>query len=380
MTSQPPLSTLVTSLPRSGIRAIAAFAGNRPGLVHLEYGEPSMLTPEPIRKAAAQAVLEERMVYTPTAGPMRLRELISEKLKRVNGYDAAPEQVFVTPGGVGALFLALAAVLNPGDAVLLPDPGWPNAAGQARILQAEPVFYPLDPKNGFLPDPDGWRIPPHCKAVVINSPANPTGAVFPRDLVERIARVAERHGLWVISDEVYDQIYFDRAPTSIFQVQPERAMAVYSFSKTYAMTGWRLGYLVAPAQVVEPLQRVAEAIFSSSSMVAQRAAEAALTSAGEYVPEMVAAYRRRRDLAVSLVREWGLYRYTPEGAFYLMVDVSAAGPAEEVARRLVTEKGVVAVPGTAFGRQAQHELRISLAASEEDIRRGLEAIRDLVQG
>ncbi|MBE3589325.1 MAG: aminotransferase class I/II-fold pyridoxal phosphate-dependent enzyme [Firmicutes bacterium] len=380
MTSPLTLSTLLGSLPRSGIRAIAAFAGNRPGLAHLEYGEPSMMTPEPIRRAAARAVLEERMVYTPTPGPARLRELISEKLRRVNGYEAAPEQVFVTAGGVGALFLALAAVLDPGDAVLLPDPGWPNAVGQARILQAEPLFYPLDAKNGFLPDPDSWRIPPHCKAVVINSPANPTGAVFPREVVERIAQVADRHGLWVISDEVYDEIYFDRAPTSIFQVRAERSMAVYSFSKTYAMTGWRLGYLVAPAEVVEPLQKVAEAVFSSTSMVAQRAAEAALAEAGPHVPEMVATYRRRRDLAVSLCRDWGLYRYTPEGAFYLMVDVSKAGPAEDVARRLVVEKGVVAVPGTAFGRQAQHELRISLAASEDDIRRGLQAIREIVEG
>lgn len=369
---------LLDRLPRSGIREIAEFAGDRAGLVHLEYGEPSLPTPEPIRRKVAQAVLERRMVYTPVRGPERLRELIAAKVREVNGYPASADEVFVTNGGTGGLFLALAAVLEPGASVLLPDPGWPNPVGMAHVLGARPHFYRLDPENGFLPDPGDWRVPADCRAVVVNSPANPTGSVFPEEVAAAIADLARRRGLWVISDEVYDQIYFDRRPTAMARLYPEGTISVYSFSKTYAMTGWRLGYLVGPAALLERLEKVAESVASSTSMPAQIAAEAALVEASGEVPAMVAAYRSRRDLAVRRAKELGLYRYTPEGAFYLMVDVSRAGASEEVARRLIEEKSVVATPGSAFGPSAAGYLRISLAAAEEDVECGLVAIAELL--
>lgn len=369
---------LLEVLPRSGIREMAALSQGRSGLIHLEFGEPSFMTPQVIREAAARAIQEERMTYTPTPGPLELREAIAKKVAEVNGYPCRPEEVFVTHGATGALLLAQAAILNPGDIILFPDPGWPNPISQAMALGARPTFYPLYPENGYILDPSRLSIPKGTKAILINSPANPTGAVFPREVLEGLAEVARREGLFVISDEAYDQIYFGEPPVSMRALYPEGTLAVYSFSKSFAMTGWRLGYLVGPEELLEKVQKVAEAFYSSTSMVAQKAALAGLRGAADDVAAMRLAYRDRRDQAVETAKELGLYRYTPQGAFYLMVDVSRAGDSREFAKRLLLEKGVVAVPGTAFGKVSAGELRLSLAASSEEIREGLRRIHQLL--
>ncbi|MDI3269288.1 MAG: aminotransferase class I/II-fold pyridoxal phosphate-dependent enzyme [Bacillota bacterium] len=370
---------LLEVLPRSGIREMAALSQGRPGLIHLEFGEPSFMTPPLIRQAAAHAIETERMTYTPTPGPLELREAIAQKVERINGYPCRPEEVFVTHGATGALLLAQASLLNPGDKILFPDPGWPNPISQALSLGAQPEFYPLPSENGYIPDPSRLTIPKGTKAILINSPANPTGAVFPREVLEDLAALARREGLFVISDEAYDQIYFEKAPVSMRALYPEGTLAVYSFSKSFAMTGWRLGYLVGPEELLQGVQKVAEAFYSSTSMVAQKAALAGLKGAAADVEAMRLAYRERRDQAIEAARELELYRYTPEGAFYLMVDVAQAGDSREFAKRLLLEKRVVAVPGTAFGKVAARELRLSLAASSEEIREGLERIRQLLQ-
>ncbi len=372
------VSAMAASLPRSGIRAAASLAAGKEGLIHLEFGEPSVMAPLAVRQAAAEALLKQRMVYTPTEGPPALRQALSDKLWRVNGVEASPDEVFVTHGGIGALYLALATLLETGDEVLLPDPGWPNVVSQVLALGGVPRFYPLASEDGYLPDPDSWSIGPRTRAVVVNSPSNPTGSVFSGALMERVAAVASHHGLFVISDEVYDQIAYDARPVAMRPLYPERTLAVYSFSKTYAMTGWRLGYLVTPKNRVDATKRVAEAVYSSTSMVAQEAAKAALTVPEAEIQSVVATYHRRRDLALDRLREWGLYRYTPGGAFYLMVDVSAAGDTAAVHRRLIEEHGVVTVPGSAFGASAAGELRLSLAAKDEDIGRALDAVAEVL--
>ena len=371
-------SDLILRLPRSGIREAAALAGGRSGLAHLEFGEPDALTPEVIRKAAAKAIMEQRMVYTPTEGPGELRAAISQKLLEVNGDRVDPDEVFVTHGGIGGIFVALGAILNPGDGVMLPDPGWPNTVSISVAFGARPHFYPLDAQNGYLPDPDGWDIPGNTKVISLNSPSNPTGSVFPEDLTKRIVEIARKRGLWILSDEVYDQIYYDRKPVAVRPLYPERTVSIYSFSKTYAMTGWRLGYFAGPYGMAERVASLAETTYTSTSAVAQVAALAALREAGPTIPGMVRSYRERRDAALKLLETWGMKAYTPEGAFYLMVDVSEVGEAGDVARRLVEEKGVVTVPGTAFGEVTRGAIRISLASSLADIRRGLEAVRDLL--
>ena len=338
------VSAMAASLPRSGIRAAASLAAGKEGLIHLEFGEPSVMAPLAVRQAAAEALLKQRMVYTPTEGPPALRQALSDKLWRVNGVEASPDEVFVTHGGIGALYLALATLLETGDEVLLPDPGWPNVVSQVLALGGVPRFYPLASEDGYLPDPDSWSIGPRTRAVVVNSPSNPTGSVFSGALMERVAAVASHHGLFVISDEVYDQIAYDARPVAMRPLYPERTLAVYS----------------------------------STSMVAQEAAKAALTVSEAEIQSVVATYHRRRDLALDRLREWGLYRYTPGGAFYLMVDVSAAGDTAGVHRRLIEEHGVVTVPGSAFGASAAGELRLSLAAKDEDIGRALDAVAEVL--
>lgn len=380
MADTPQLSRLASDIPRSGIRQAQDLAGERTDLVHLEFGEPDFMTPEPIRRAVADAIWTTRMVYTPTPGPAELREALARKVRRVNGDEGAgAENVFVTHGGVGALMLSVATVVNPGDRVLVPDPGWPNYIGEVMSAGATPVPYPLRAADGYLPDPDAWPLTDDVRLVILNSPSNPTGSVTPPDISRRIADICRQRGIWILSDEVYDQIYFDVGPTAMRPLYPERTISVYSFSKTYAMTGWRMGYLVAPAEATEAMKKIAENIYSSTSAIAQKAAMAALSLGPAHVETMVAAYRTRRDLALGILDGFGKRHYTPEGAFYLMVDVAGAGGGDAAARELVVAKGVVTVSGSAFGTGTRNALRLSLASAEEDIRRGLGAVAEVAR-
>ncbi len=366
------LSPSVEAIPRSGIRAMAALAQGREGLLHLEYGEPSFFAPEVVRHAAAEALLAERMVYTPTEGPARLREAIVRKLLRVQGVQVADERVFVTHGGVGALYASLASVLGPGDRILMPDPCWPNAVGQVLTLGAEPVFYPLRAEQGFLPEPEAWPVDERTRAILINSPQNPTGVVLPRPILERIAAVARRHGLWVISEEVYDQIYFGERPVSMLEVYAEGTLAAFSFSKTYAMTGWRLGYAVLQPGMQSHTTKLVESCYSSSSMVAQVAALAALTQVEQAeIDAMVDAYRTARDRALELLDAAGRQRYVPEGAFYLMLPVPPGYSSDDFAQVLLERKDMVVVPGATFGQLSDREVRISLAAGADAVAEGV---------
>ena len=378
MADAPRLSRLASDIPRSGIRQAQDLAGERADLVHLEFGEPDFMTPEPIRRAVAEAIRTTRMVYTPTPGPAELREALAGKVRRVNGDEGArAENIFVTHGGVGALMLSIATVVNPGDRVLVPDPGWPNYIGEVMSAGATPVPYPLRAAEGYLPDPDTWPLTDDVRLVILNSPSNPTGSVAPPDICRRIVDICRKRGIWILSDEVYDQIHFDVKPTAIRPLYPERTISVYSFSKTYAMTGWRMGYLVAPADATDAMKKIAENIYSSTSAIAQKGAMAALSLGPEHVETMVAAYRARRDLALGILDGFGRRQYTPEGAFYLMVDVAGADGGDVAARELVLHKGVVTVPGSAFGRGTRNALRLSLASAEEDIRRGLGAVAEV---
>ncbi len=374
------LSPAAEAIPRSGIRAMAALAEGREGLLHLEYGEPGFFAPEAVRRAGAQAVLEERIVYTPTDGPADLKREIARKLERVNRVRVDADQVFVTHGGVGALYASLASVLGPSDRILMPDPGWPNVLGQVYTLGAEPLFYPLPAEAGFQPEPESWPVDERTRAVLINNPSNPTGAQFDRGMLERIAAFARQHDLWVISDEVYDQVYFGERPVSMLEVYPEGTLACFSFSKTYAMTGWRLGYAVLQPGMREWTTKIVESCYSSSSMVAQRAAMAALTEVGDdEIQRMVESYRATRDRACAILAQAGRQRYVPEGAFYLMMPAPRGVSSESFCRLLLERKSLVAVPGSTFGRRAEHEVRLSLAAGEDAVAEGVGRILELTQ-
>jgi len=360
----------------SGIREIANEAIRRPGTIRLDVGQPDFPTPQHVKDAGKRAIDENKTFYTHTQGLLSLREKLVDKLARVNGIKTTPEAIACGPGGVGAIAAMFAAVLEHGDEVLLPDPGWPNYRMMLPWLGTRGICYPCPPEYGFQPDLESLArlISPRTKILVVNSPNNPTGAVYPEATVAAMIDLAQSHNLWLLSDECYDQIVLDGSWTSPAKLAPDddRIVTAFTFSKTYAMTGWRLGYIAGSVDLIDTATKVLESNSSCVSTITQVAAEAALTGPQDCVGEMVSAYRRRRDLVVDILKDAELLISEPTGAFYIMADVSLRGlPAREFSFALLREQGVSAAPGTAFGEVASEAVRISLASSEADLREGV---------
>jgi len=267
-------------MPVSHIREVMELAWKDSEAIHLEVGEPDFPTPEHVVEAAYVAAQAGRTRYAPNAGLPELREALADKVTRRNGYEARPDQVVVTQGGIQALYLVLRALLEPGDEVLLPNPAWPNFRMIAHLLGARVLSYPLVAGGGFLPRLEDLErlVTSRTRAILINSPSNPLGTVLPRELVETLLAFARRRGLWFISDEVYDEIVFDDVFVSAGSVADpsDRLVSIYSFSKVYAMTGWRVGYLVAPSDMAKLLTGMQEPIISCVNTPAQMAALAAI--------------------------------------------------------------------------------------------------------
>ena len=382
--SLPPLSSAILEAHHSGIREISNLAMSRPGTIRLEVGQPDFPTPSHVAEAGRKAIQEGWTFYTQTAGLPSLRERLAAKLARVNGLSVEPAQIACGSGGVSVISAAMAALCDPGDEVLLPDPHWPNFTTMAATANARCVFYPCPPELGFLPDLDRLEslVGERTRLIVVNSPNNPTGAVYPPATLRALGELAERRNLWLLSDQCYDQISLEgdtAAPSLAAFADPERVISAFTFSKTYAMTGWRLGYATAVPLVVDGMVKVLESTTSCPSTIAQKAAEAALDGPQECVGEMVSAYRRRRDLVVGLLEEAGLLLSVPRGAFYILADVSPSGQdSRSFALRLLDERGVGVAPGTAFGEVAAGAVRISLASSDEDLREGVGRLCELV--
>jgi len=369
----------------SGIREIANEAIRRPGTIRLDVGQPDFPTPQHVKDAGKRAIDENKTFYTHTQGLLSLREKLVDKLARVNGIKTTPEAIACGPGGVGAIAAMFAAVLEQGDEVLLPDPGWPNYRMMLPWLGTRGIFYPCPPEYGFQPDLESLArlISPRTKVLVVNSPNNPTGAVYPEATVAAMIDLAQSHNLWLLSDECYDQIVLDGSWTSPAKLAPDddRIVTAFTFSKTYAMTGWRLGYIAGSVDLIDTATKVLESNSSCVSTITQVAAEAALTGPQDCVGEMVSAYRRRRDLVVDILKDAELLISEPTGAFYIMADVSLRGlPAREFSFALLREQGVSAAPGTAFGEVASEAVRISLASSEADLREGVGRLARFVHG
>ena len=370
----PRLNHDVLNTPGSGIREIMNRVFSMPDAIRLEVGEPSFPTPEHIRRAAFEAMEAGRTHYTPTAGLVALRAAARDKVARVNRVERPVEGVMMTPGAGGGIFVAMKTLLEAGEGILLPDPGWANYASAVIALGLRAVPYPLRPPS-FVPDLEAIRrlADDGVRAILVNFPGNPTGAVPDAAWVEALCRLAEEKDLWILSDEVYDELVFEGEPTSPALYAPKRTVAVYSFSKTYAMTGWRLGYVAAEAEVTQWLVRCAEQVWQSVAEPTQWAGVAALTGDQGPVAMMRDAYRRRRDLGLDAAKAAGLACYRPPGAFYLMVDIAASGKdSRTFALDLLEHERVAVVPGTAFGSEAGSMVRLSLAASDEHI---AEAIR-----
>jgi aspartate aminotransferase/aminotransferase len=363
-------------MPRSGIREVMDLARGREGVLHLEVGEPDFPTPEHIVEAGARALRDGHTKYTANAGTASLREAIAGKLAGRNGLAVHPDQVVVTHGAVNALLTALMVLVEPGEGILIPDPGWPNYQMMATMLGAEAIAYPLDAGVDYEPDLERLAelaARPGAKVLLINSPGNPTGAVWRRGTLERVVAIAREHDLYVLSDEVYEEIVFEGAHVSPASLDGDgRVITVSAVSKTYAMTGWRIGYLAATPELARLVAKTQEAIVACPAAASQVAAEAALTGPQDCVAAMRDVYRRRRDVAVQALRAAGLLLSVPRGAFYILADVSSGGDdTVALARSLVLDHGVAVAPGSTFGPGGASTVRLSLASPEEVIEEGI---------
>jgi len=380
----PSLAHLPAEAHHSGIREIANEAIRTPGAIRLDVGQPNFPTPEHIGDAGKRAIDENKTFYTHPQGLISLREKLVAKLERVNGIRVTADRIACAPGGVGALAAVYGAVLEHGDEVLMPDPGWPNTRMMLAWTGANGVFYPCSAADGFQPDLDALArlATPRTKMLLINSPNNPTGAVYPEATVARLVEFAQRHNLWLLSDECYDQIILDGSWTSPASLAPDdsRIASVFTFSKSYSMTGWRIGYVAGSAELIDTATKILESNSSCVSTISQVAAEAALEGPQDCVGEMVAAYRHRRNLVVDILREAEMLVNEPTGAFYCMADISRTRlHSRDFVFRLLREKGVSVAPGSAFGEVATGAVRISLASSDTDLREGVGRLAEFVQ-
>lgn len=363
-------------LPLNGIREIANLALELPKgtIARLEQGEPSFSPPQHVLDAATEAIAQGTG-YTQSIGITPLREAVLQRVRRDYEPEVKLENIIMSQGAVQGIYVALVAVVRPGDEVLVPDPAWPTYEMQVLSLGARPVRYSLRADNGFQPDPDEIErlMGPRTRALIINSPSNPSGTITNPELLERLVTAAAARDVLVVSDEVYDEIVFDGSHVSAREFAPESVVSVFSFSKTYAMTGWRVGYAVVPDSLAAAANLIQETFISCISEVSQRAALAALVGPQDSVISNRDAYRERRDLAVRLFAEHGIRTVPPAGAFYLLVPLDPAADSRAAALDLVNW-GVGVAPGTAFGSAARDQLRLSLASPEANLRRGIDAI------
>lgn len=356
------------------------IAAGLQGVIRLEIGEPAFPTPDHIVEAGRQALAAGCTKYTPTSGTLSLRRAIAASVSECYGCAVPPERISVCVGAVGALSSTALAVLEPHEQVLIPDPGWPNYRSMCRLAGAEPVAYPLAPEDAFLPNISVLRhlATPRTKLLIVNSPSNPLGTVIPADLMRDLVAFAREHDLFLLSDEVYEKIIFEGEATSPYVFdRDDRVIVASGFSKTYSMTGWRIGYAVAPEPIVGLIQKVQEATVSCASAVSQKAAEAALAGPQDCVTSMRETYRQHRAIAKEALDSKQIPYVEPHGAFYVWADVGCAD-SNEFSERLLLEEKVSVAPGATFGLSGASHIRISLAAAGSDIREGISRLAGFI--
>lgn len=359
----------------SGIRKAFEKKGAAPSNedINLALGQPDFDTPAHIKAAATRALEAGHTAYTPNAGIPELREAIAAKLKRENRVSVDPEQVLVTSGASEALHIALMALVNPGDEVLIPDPGFVSYAPLTRAAGGKPVGVPLRKELTL----DLYRlrkmVTRKTRVVVVDSPANPTGAVESPEDLKALAELAEERNLTLISDEVYEEFIYEGRHASPARWAPGHVVTVNAASKTFAMTGWRLGFAAGPPEVIDGMLRLHCYIQACASSVAQHAALAAYTGPKDSVAEMRERFRKRRDFVLDALEEAGIPCARPRGAFYAFPEVGDGDRfSVEAARR-----GVRVVPGSAFGPRGRHHIRISYAVAEPKLERGMAILTEV---
>ncbi len=373
----------------SGEGALSVFARakelERQGhsVIHLELGEPDFHPAAPVKEALKRALDEGKERYCPVLGVPALREAIAAYLKKTRNLDVSSANVVIAPGCKIALFMAMMALVDPGDEVLYPDPGFPGYESMTLGLGGIPVPFVLSERNHLQPDPDeiAAKITPRTKILITNSPGNPTGTVYTDAVQRRMAELAVKHDLLVLSDEIYARIIYGADYVSMMNYpgMDERTLIIDGFSKSFAMTGWRLGYTVAPARIVPALDLMAVNSYTCVAEFSQYAAIEALKDTEGATPRMVAEFARRRERFVrDLNRVPGFRCLPPDGAFYAWVNISDTGvSAEEICRIMLEEAGVAAIPGAAFGPAGREFVRFSFASSTATLKEAVERIQKI---
>ena len=353
-------------------------------VVHLEIGEPDFDTPQHIVDAGVAALKDGFTHYGPSAGLPEVRQVIIDEVNRTRGLNLGPHHVVITPGAKPILFFTALAAIETGDEVIYPDPGFPIYESVISFVGANPVAIPLRESNDFQMDIDELKrlITPRTKMIIINSPGNPTGGVLSRDQLAAIAELAVKHDLWVLSDEIYGRIIYEDKQESITQFDGlvERTIILDGLSKAYAMTGWRLGYGVMPNDLAFLVSRLMNNSNSCTASFSQRAIIAALQGTQKPTEDMVAEFRRRRDMLVAELNSIpGFSCRNPRGAFYAFPNITGTGrKSRELAEKLLEDAGVAVLSGTAFGEHGEGYLRLSYANSPENLREAVRRIREYI--
>jgi aspartate/methionine/tyrosine aminotransferase len=376
---------------------IQALKASGRQIIPLHVGDPDFATPSAIVEVAVNAMKSGLTHYSPSRGFRDFRLAVASKLdrdmndslKHAIPYDPDCE-ILVTHGGIHAYYLAMQAILNPGDEVLIPDPSWATHSNMVKQLRGSVVHVPAYSENGFLPPIESWKkaLTPSTRAIVINYPANPTGVYPSREYLQQLQDLAAENDLWVVSDEVYENLYFREKPISAgaFPDVKGRTILVNSLSKTYAMTGWRVGYLAAPEQVIENALKAAQNSITCVAPFVQKAAAFALIDADvqEEAKAMRSAYARRREIVMQIYSDYGATPVRvepPQGAFYFFLDFRELKLSSiEICERILEEAGVGLTPGSAFGAQGGGFARMTIAASDADVASGFKAILDWARG
>jgi aspartate aminotransferase len=354
-------------------------------IIHLEIGEPDFATPEHVSLAGIRAIATGQTRYNPPAGMTPLREIIAEYAGKMRGIPINMNQVVVSPGAKPNLFFPTLALVNPGDEVIYPDPGFPTYEAMIGVAGGKPVPVPLLEKNGFSFDLEAFDrlINARTKLIILNSPSNPTGGVIHQPDLEHIAQAAIQYGTWVLSDEIYNQLLYDGLVAPSIAAIPgmqERTIIIDGFSKTYAMTGWRLGYGIMPEGLARRVGLLLTHSVGCTAHFTQIAGIEALTGSQDYVLMMVEEYKRRRDLVVKgLNRIPGVRCLEPQGSFYAFPNIQGTGRSSDELANLILEGGVAVLPGSAFGKYGEGYLRIVFANSYENIERALARIEKVIR-
>jgi len=382
-----PVARRLEKINPSSIRRAFSISQRAPSVINLGIGEPDFTSPKHVIDAAKQALDEGKTHYPPTAGVPQLREALAKKAKRDYDLNYDPDNdMLVTVGAAEAVFLALLAFVNPGDEVLLFDPGFVCYEPDVLIAGGVPIFVPLGERDGFKLDVDAVmsQVTDKSRVIIINSPNNPTGAVFSHDALLKLSKLAVERDLIVISDEVYEKIIYDDVKHSCLATFPgmrERTIVVNSFSKTYAMTGFRVGYALGPKELIEPMMKVHQYSVACVDGAAQYAAVAALDGPQDCIKTMVTEFTRRRRLMYKRINEIRDFSSTlPKGAFYIFANIKQfKTPSTQFADYLATEGKVATISGSAFGENGEGFLRLSYATSYEKIEEAMDRIENAVK-